>query len=220
MGDNKKTLSGPERDRKESEKKFWSWFAPRYDRFVDRQVKSYTTLANKVLDEVRRDWTVLEVAAGTGQITLEVAGKAREVYAVDITPQMIAVAQQKAKTRGIGNVRFAVEDAYRLPFDGSSFDAVICSNALHNMREPRRALSEMNRVLRPSGVLIAPTICHGQGLRSRMISRLMSAFGFPAYHRFTPDSLTRLIEGAGFKIERREVIPERIPMAFVVGRKK
>jgi ubiquinone/menaquinone biosynthesis C-methylase UbiE len=220
MRDNRKTLSGGEGDRKESEKKFWSRFAHRYDRFVDRHIKSYKTLIPKVLDEIEPGWTVLEVAAGTGQITLKIAGKAKKVHAVDITPRMIAVAEEKAKAQGIGNVRFAVEDAYHLPFDGQSFDAAVCSNALHNMQEPESALSEMNRVLKPKGVLIAPTICHGQGLRSRIISRLMSAFGFPAYQLFTPESLTRLIERSGFRIERVEIIPERIPMAFVVGRKK
>ena len=207
-------------DRKEKEKKFWSKFAPRYDTFVDRQVKSYRTLVSRVLDEIEHGWTVLEVAAGTGQITLEVAGKARKVYAVDITPQMIAVAKKKATARKIKNIEFSVEDAYLLPFDNQSFDAAVCSNALHNMQEPQKALMEMKRVLKPSGVLITPTICHGEGLKSRIISRLMSVGGFPAYHRFTVDTLTELIEDSGFKIERVEVIPERIPMAFVVAKKK
>ncbi len=162
---------------------------------------------DKVLAELRGGWTVLEVAAGTGQITLDMAGRVRKVCAVDITPEMIAVAQKKATQRHITNVEFALEDAYALSFAAGRFDAVVCSNALHNMKEPRRALEEMRRVLVPSGKLITATFCHGQGLKARILSGLMASTGFPANHRFTTETLTALIKDSGFAIEKIEMIP-------------
>lgn len=205
-------------DRVENERKFWTRFASRYDTFMDRHVTSYDTLIEKVLKEIEPGWVVLEVAAGTGVITLRMAAKAQKVYAVDITPEMIARAGQKAKKQGVINIVCSVDDAYALPFGDGTFDAAVCANALHNMREPDRALSEMRRVLRPTGRLITPTLCHGQNLKSHVISRLMALTGFPAYQRFTQERLTGLIEDAGFVIEKNETIKETIPMAFIVGR--
>ncbi len=205
-------------DRAESEKKFWAKFAPRYDAFMDSRVASYKTLIEKILAEIEPGWVVLEVAAGTGVIALRMAGKVEKVYAVDITPEMISQAEQKAKKQGIKNIICSVDDAYALPFGSASFDAVVCSNALHTMQQPQAALSEMRRVLKSSGLLIAPTLCHGQNLKSHVISRLMALTGFPAYHRFTRERLTRVIEDAGFVIEKHEMIKETIPMAFIVAR--
>jgi ubiquinone/menaquinone biosynthesis C-methylase UbiE len=205
-------------DRAAKERKFRTKFAPRYDAFMDRWVTSYETLIEKILGEIDPGWIVLEVAAGTGVIALRTALKAKAVYAVDITPEMIARAEAKAKERGIRNLVCSVGDAYALEFDGGRFDAAVCANALHNMKDPGMALSEMRRVLRPSGRLIVPTLCHGQNLKAQIISRLMALTGFPAYQRFTQDRLVRLIEGVGFEIEKNETIPETIPMAFIVAR--
>lgn len=205
-------------DRIEQERKFWARFAPRYDAFMDRRVTSYPTLIEKILREIEPGWIVLEVAAGTGVIALEMAGKAQKVYAIDITPEMISRAEQKARAQGIDNLVCSVEDAYALPFPDGAYDAVVCSNALHTMQQPARALAEMRRVLKPTGVFIAPTLCHGQNLKSHVISRLMAVTGFPAYHRFTLKRLSLLIEGARFVIEKNEMISETIPMAFIVAR--
>jgi len=205
-------------DRIEEEKRFWARFASRYDAFMDRRVTSYGTLIEKILREIEEGSLVLEVAAGTGTIALRMAGKARKVYAIDITPEMIARADEKAKSRGIKNVICSVDDAYALPFSTQTFDAVVCANALHTMQEPGRALAEMRRVLKPAGRLIAPTLCHGQNLKSHIISRIMALTGFPAYHRFNQARLTRLIEDAGFVIGKNEMIAETIPMAYIVAR--
>lgn len=86
------------------------------------------------------------------------------------------------------------------------------------MQDPGRALAEMRRVLKLSGKLITPTFCHGQNLKFRIISRLSALTGFPAYHRFTQEGLSRLIEDAGFVIQKNETIEDTIPVAFIVGR--
>jgi ubiquinone/menaquinone biosynthesis C-methylase UbiE len=205
--------------RLDDERRFWNRFAHRYDSFVDRRVKSYDTLLEKLLQEIDAGATVLEVAAGTGAVSLRLAEKAGYVYGVDISPAMVQQARKKARANKVENVEFLVEDAYSLPFETNTFDAVICSNALHNMKNPEIALREMRRVLGHRGRVITPTFCHGEDLRSRLISMLMGLTGFPAYHRFTIKELTRLIEGSDFMIIRKEIIKDVMPMAFLVGEK-
>ncbi len=131
---------------------------------------------------------------------------------------MIARAQEKAMSQGITNIVFSVQDAYALPFSDAMFDAAVCSNALHNMKDPGQALAEMRRVLKPAGLLIAPTICHGHSLITRTVSRLIRLTGFPSFQRFTVQSFVRLVEDSGFTVERCEVIPEVMPIAFVTAR--
>ncbi|MBN1883764.1 MAG: class I SAM-dependent methyltransferase [Deltaproteobacteria bacterium] len=199
------------------EKRFWSGSASRYDRFLDRFSESYRVLIERIDREVCPDHVVLEVAAGTGLITLEIARRVSVVYAVDITPEMIAEAKRKAFDRHIENISFFIEDAYELPFEDRSFDTVICANALHNMKEPERALAEMKRVVKESGKAILPTFCHGEGLKSRITSRVITLLGFPGYQRFTRERLCGLVERSGFYVESMEIIREKIPIAFIVA---
>jgi ubiquinone/menaquinone biosynthesis C-methylase UbiE len=130
---------------------------------------------------------------------------------------MVTEAKKKAREKNLENIEFLVDDAYELPFESGTFDAVICSNALHNMKDPGTPLMEMRRVLKPGGRVFAPTFCHGEGLKSRFISKIMGLTGFPAYHRFAIEELTALIEQSGFTITRKEIIKDAIPMAYLIG---
>jgi ubiquinone/menaquinone biosynthesis C-methylase UbiE len=206
-------------DRINGERRFWNTFAPRYDRFIDRRVKSYGTLLEKLLHEIGTGSTVLEVAAGTGVVSLRLAEKAGRLYALDLSRAMVVKAKQKARGKNLVNIEFLVDDAYELPFESGTFDAVICSNALHNMKDPATPLMEMRRVLKAGGRVFTPTFCHGENMKSKIISKIMSLTGFPAYHRFTIEGLIRLVERSGFIIISREIIQDAIPMAFVIGRK-
>lgn len=208
-----------ENGRVNDERKFWDKFARRYDTFMHRRVRSYSLLLEKLLQEIDSGSTVLEVASGTGVVSLRVAEKAKQVYAVDISPAMVSEARKKAKAHKLENVAFSVDDAYSLPFESDTFDVVICSNALHNMKNPGTPLREMGRVLKAKGKLLPPTFCHGEGTKSRLISRIMSITGFPAYQRFTTEELMNLIECSGFIIEKMEIIEDAIPMAFIVAKK-
>ena len=206
-------------DRINGERRFWNKFAHRYDRFMDRRVKSYGTLLEKLIQEISAGSIVLEVAAGTGVVSLKLAEKAGHVYALDLSQAMVTEAKKKAEGKNLENIEFLVDDAYELPFESGKFDAVICSNALHNMKDPATPLMEMRRVLKPGGRVFTPTFCHGEGLKSRIISWIMGLTGFPAYHRFTIEEFTTLIERSGFEIIRKEIIKDAIPMVYLVGAK-
>ena len=67
---------------------------------------------------------------------------------------MIRKAKAKAHS---ARLYFSVQDATKLPYTLETFDAVVISNALHIMPEPEKALAEIRRVLKPGGILIAPT---------------------------------------------------------------
>ena len=58
------------------------------------------------------------------------------------------------------NISFSVQDATRLTYNSEEFDVVVIANALHIMPEPNKALAEIHRVLKPNGILFAPTFVY------------------------------------------------------------
>lgn len=95
---------------------------------------------------------VLDVACGTGLLTLEAArlvGPAGRVVGTDISGKMVDAARRRA----LPNVTFQRMDAQKLDFPAASFDAVLCGLGLMYVPDPPAALSEMRRVLRPGGRL-------------------------------------------------------------------
>jgi len=94
---------------------------------------------------------VLDVGCGAGHTALALAPRVRGVTAIDVTPEMLGVAAELAKTRGVANVSFRHADATALPFDASSFDLATSRYSAHHFADPAAALTELARVLRPGG---------------------------------------------------------------------
>jgi SAM-dependent methyltransferase len=97
---------------------------------------------------------VLDLGCGAGHTALAIAPKAVQVCAVDVTPEMLAVASELAGQRGLCNLSFCQADATALPFRGASFDLVTSRYSAHHYADPARALAEVARVLRPGGRLL------------------------------------------------------------------
>ena len=100
------------------------------------------------------DDTVLDVACGPGLITCAVAGVARHVTGIDITPAMIGEAQKRQQSMGLTNMDWRVGDVLPLPFPDSSFSAVITRYSFHHFLEPQAVLAEMVRVCQPGGRVV------------------------------------------------------------------
>jgi demethylmenaquinone methyltransferase/2-methoxy-6-polyprenyl-1,4-benzoquinol methylase len=102
-----------------------------------------------------RDFAVLDVAGGTGDIAFRVVkagGTGTRVIVADISPEMIAEGRRRADGEGLsGRCSFSVGNAEALAFPDKSFDAYTIAFGIRNVPQIDRALNEAYRVLRPGG---------------------------------------------------------------------
>ena len=121
---------------------------------------------------------VLDVACGTGALTVAAAARAGgegRVVGVDANPEMLAVARRKAAT-----VQWHEGTAESLPFDDASFDRVGSQFGMMFFDDPAVALRQMHRVLRPGGRL-AVAVCDavdrspGYAVLTELLHRLFGA---------------------------------------------
>ncbi|MGO0765593.1 class I SAM-dependent methyltransferase, partial [Citrobacter freundii] len=78
----------------------------------------------------------------------------KQVMAYDLSSQMLEVVAKAAKDRGLDNIATRQGYAESLPFEDNVFDVVISRYSTHHWHDVGRALREVNRVLKPGGVLI------------------------------------------------------------------
>ncbi|MCD6406180.1 MAG: class I SAM-dependent methyltransferase [Planctomycetes bacterium] len=129
--------------------------ADKYDRWYDDAVgAAYDRLEKKALGQwlppVSAGRRLLEVGCGTGHWSEFFARRGFDVTGIDISPEMISVADGK----GISAARFYVSDAVALEFDDGSFDAAVAVTVLGFVEDPQRVLAEMARVVRPGGEIV------------------------------------------------------------------
>jgi len=103
----------------------------------------------------RKDAVVLDVACGTGDLTIELAkGSAAKVLGTDFCRPMLAVAKEKQDHHATVGLTYLESDAMRLPFSDSTFDALTIAFGLRNLSDVPTGLAELHRVLKPAGRLV------------------------------------------------------------------
>jgi len=96
----------------------------------------------------------LDRGCGSGVCALSLAEKAEQVVAVDLSYGSPAAARDTGRQCHYDNVRWLHGDLLSLPLADASFDLVFSWGVIHHTVDPRRALAELVRVLRPGGTLI------------------------------------------------------------------
>lgn len=126
-------------------------------------VKAFDDIAHeyRVDDEMpflqtfcRKTDRILDVACGNGRVTLQLAKKGYDITGVDITTILIREARRRARIERL-NIQFDIGDMCRLPYQGGSFDRIICMwnsfNHLLSVKDQKKTLHEMYRVLSKQG---------------------------------------------------------------------
>ena len=96
---------------------------------------------------------ILDMAGGTGDVAFRMARRGAQVTVADINPDMLEVGRERARKRGIEGLVWAEENAEKLSFADSAFDAYTIAFGIRNVTDIPAALKEAQRVLRRGGRL-------------------------------------------------------------------
>jgi len=198
---------------------FWDFCAPFYDFAERRNAKAYNAMIKTVRDLIPGGASVLEIAAGTGSISLGIADKVKNVLCTDMSLKMLAVARKKAEKRNVKNIDFGNANILSINKADGAFDVVIAGQVLHLIDEPEKAAAELRRVT--SDMVILPmSFTKGLKGRAQYMLNIFRLFGFAPRRELALTEYTSFLRGIGF--ENCAIIPLEgiIPMAVAVWRKK
>lgn len=168
--------------------------------------------------QVRPGMHVLDVASGTGEPALtlaEAVAPGGRVTATDLVPEMLAIAKEEARKRGLDNIRFQEADAEALPFAEHTFDVVTCRFGAMYFSNLGQALREILRVLKPGGraVFVAlgpfdlnPYFTTTFGVFRKYVEVAPPELGAPEPFRFAQaGTLSAALREAGFAQAQEEL---------------
>jgi ubiquinone/menaquinone biosynthesis C-methylase UbiE len=128
---------------------------------LDSDIRRWRQPPDKLIERsgIKQGMTVLDLGCGSGAFTTFVAkavGEQGKVYAVDIQPKMLQQLERKLakpENQDIRNIELKETSAYELPFEDETLDLVYMVTVLQEIPDRGRALREIKRVLKPSGIL-------------------------------------------------------------------
>jgi len=97
---------------------------------------------------------VLDVGCGVGHTSLTIAPYVGHVTALDLTENMLKVLESLVHENSIYNIEAKPGDVENIPLPDAAYDLVVSRYSAHHWQDPRKALMEISRVLKPSGRFI------------------------------------------------------------------
>jgi len=185
-------------------RKWFKKWAPFYD-FVDIFI---WRLRDKVVGftDAREGSNILDVAAGTGRQTFAFAKRGFFVEGIDLSEDMLTVANKKNKYK---NVKFVIGDATNLPYEDQYFDISCISFALHDMpfsiRE--KVLKEMVRVTKRKGmVVLVDYALPVNKIGKYLIYYTVKSYESKYYPEFVKSDIRALLRKLEIQIEKEQSV--------------
>lgn len=100
---------------------------------------------------LKKSYKTLDVGTGPGFVAFEMSSRVAVSVGLDINEHMLEIAVRKADDNDNHNVLFVRGDALSLPFPNEVFDVVACRRVAHHIKDKRRFIDEIWRVLKKGG---------------------------------------------------------------------
>lgn len=131
----------------------WNGVAAGFDEFVTPETM---VLGKEVVRrlELRPGTRLLDVAAGSGAVSIPAAKLGADVVATDLAPAMIERLNARARAEGLSTVEGRTMDGQALELDDDAFDIAVSMNGVSLFPDMARGLAELVRVTRPGGRVV------------------------------------------------------------------
>lgn len=150
----------------------WDAVATGFDEFV---TPKSVTMGEEALSRVdlRPGIRFLDVAAGTGALSIPAARRGAHVLATDIAPTMIERLKARARAEGLSNLEGVVMNGVALDFDDDTFDVVASQNGVSLFPDLEAGLNQLVRVTRPGGRVLIVAL--GSPRKAEFLTFFMAA---------------------------------------------
>ncbi len=207
-------------DIRDQQKASWDKFSPGWKKWDARMMDFLKPMGDKIIELIEPGPAddVLDIATGTGEPGISIAGIARHgsVIGTDLSPLMIELANEQAQAKHITNYSARVADVSELPFDDAHFDAISCRMGFMFFPDMALAAKEMYRVLKPGGRMA--TSVWGAPEKNTWIGAMMSALkknlempapppnGPSMFRCASPGMIAGLLTAAGFTTVNEQLV--------------
>jgi ubiquinone/menaquinone biosynthesis C-methylase UbiE len=152
-------------DKHSHDHKNYQWTDDHAEQFVQRmgkQLKSRYKPFAKEISEIYVKYQnsdnprIMDLACGPAYLLMEIQKRipTASFLGVDTSEKMLKYARQKLEEYGFQGVEFKQGAAESLPLEDNSYSIITCFNSLHDFKDPKKALSEVYRVLEKNGIFI------------------------------------------------------------------
>ncbi len=161
-------------------------------------------VAQAIIVAVKPGKTVraLEFGCGTGLVSMEIAQFVKRLSAIDTSPEMLAVLQEKIIRSGITNIETScinLSASSETPFEGKQFELIYSSMTLHHIDDTAAFLNSISALLFPGGIVALADLDLEDGLFHDDPNEKV-------HYGFGRVELAALLHGAGLQVTSFETI--------------
>ncbi|MCX6888044.1 MAG: metalloregulator ArsR/SmtB family transcription factor [Verrucomicrobia bacterium] len=146
---------------------------------------------------------IADLGAGDGTLSRLLARQAESVHCVDNSPRMVQVGRALAKKEHLRNLTYVLGNIEKVPLPDRSIDLALLSQALHHAENPRQALAEAFRILKPGGRLLI------LDLRAHRFEKARELYA-DRWLGFKENELHDWIEEVGFRQSEVRVVAKEV----------
>lgn len=200
--------------------KFWNKIAKKYAKQPIADMQSYEHKLDKTREYFTPDSNVIEMGCGTGSTAILHAPFVNKITGIDISDEMLAIAQQRLAETSLNNVEFTNADIETLTLNEPA-DVVMAMSLLHLLEDKEAVLNSIYNSLKPNAVLVTSTACIADKMNYfRFIGPILHFFNLiPRVKIFSTEQLKKSMSNAGFNIEYCWQ-PEKGMSTFIIAKKK
>jgi arsenite methyltransferase len=202
---------------------FWNRLADKYSRTPVADPAAFERKIAVTRSRMTPRDVVLDIGCGTGSLALILAASAAHVHGLDLSSEMIRIANGKAAAQDVGNVSFHVgpfDDTFTA-FAPGSLDGICAYSLLHLVADRPAVLARIHRLLKPGGFFVSSTACLGESwVPYRPLLTVMRWLGkAPMAKVISKRTVEDEIRGAGFVDVSQPDVGAKPTIAFVVATK-